>query len=182
MAHRRTCGRVIGGPEPALRLQCRGVVRDVVADEAGDEVVAVVVARLQAQGQRVARLGSGSLQQFRLQLALQEFVRIALIDEQRQRLACLPDQLDRVPGLPCLAIVAQVGAWEDEVRPLVERRVGEAAIAITRESNAAGESALGNLIADAQRAAMRSQIAFTNPGGIRDDLPAGPISASFSGP
>jgi 5'-nucleotidase len=74
------------------------------------------------------------------------------------------------------AIVAQVRAWQDEVRPLVERRVGEAAIDITREMNAAGESALGNLIADAQRAAMRTQMALMNPGGIRDELPAGPIS------
>ncbi|MGD9891967.1 MAG: 5'-nucleotidase C-terminal domain-containing protein, partial [Dehalococcoidia bacterium] len=30
--------------------------------------------------------------------------------------------------------------------------------------------------ADAHRAAMGTQIAFTNPGGIRDDLPAGPIT------
>ena len=42
--------------------------------------------------------------------------------------------------------------------------------------NAAGESALGNLIADAQRAATGSQIAFMNPGGIRADLAAGPVT------
>jgi 5'-nucleotidase len=73
-------------------------------------------------------------------------------------------------------IVEQVRVWQDEVRPLVERRVGEAATDITRETNAAGESALGNLIADAQRTATRSQIALMNPGGIRDELPAGPIT------
>jgi 5'-nucleotidase len=74
------------------------------------------------------------------------------------------------------AIVAQVRAWQDEVRPQVERVVGEAATAITRENSPAGESALGNLIADAQRAAMRTQMAFMNPGGIRDELPAGTIT------
>ena len=34
-----------------------------------------------------------------------------------------------------------------------------------------GESVLGNLIADAQRAAMNSDVAMTNSGGIRADLP-----------
>lgn len=49
---------------------------------------------------------------------------------------------------------------------------------ITRTQNAAGESALGNLIADSQLAAASSPatgsavIAFMNPGGIRADLPA----------
>lgn len=74
------------------------------------------------------------------------------------------------------AIVARVRAWQDEVRPQVERVVGRAGADITREQNAAGESALGNLIADAQRAAMRAQMAFMNPGGIRDELPAGTIT------
>jgi 5'-nucleotidase len=74
------------------------------------------------------------------------------------------------------AIVAQVRVWQDEVRPQVERVVGEAATGITRLPSPAGESALGNLIADAQRAAMGTQMAFVNPGGIRDDLLAGPIT------
>jgi 5'-nucleotidase len=74
------------------------------------------------------------------------------------------------------AIVAQVRAWQDEVRPQVERVVGATATSITRLTSPAGESTLGNLIADAQRAAMGTQMAFVNPGGIRDDLPAGPIT------
>ncbi|MGA9519842.1 MAG: bifunctional metallophosphatase/5'-nucleotidase [Myxococcaceae bacterium] len=41
---------------------------------------------------------------------------------------------------------------------------------ITRTQNAARESALGNLIADAQRDAMGTEFAFMNPGGIRNDL------------
>src|SRR3546814_5036275 len=49
-----------GFPLPqALRglLQRRGVVRDVIAHEAGDEVIAVVVAGLHAQVQRMSRGG-----------------------------------------------------------------------------------------------------------------------------
>ena len=53
------------------------MVGDVLADEAGDEVVAVVVARLQTQGQRMAGGRAGLLQALRLQLGLQELVRLA---------------------------------------------------------------------------------------------------------
>lgn len=44
------------------------VVAQVGFDEAGDEVVAVVVARLQAQRQRMPRCGAGRLQALRLEL------------------------------------------------------------------------------------------------------------------
>lgn len=54
--------------------------------------------------------------------------------------------------------------------------VGQTSAAITRTQSAAGESALGNLIADAQRAAVGADFAFMNPGGIRNDLPAGTIT------
>ena len=47
-------GRAHPTPGTCSVAQRRRVVRHVVADEAGDEVVAVVVARLAAQGQRVA--------------------------------------------------------------------------------------------------------------------------------
>jgi 5'-nucleotidase len=54
--------------------------------------------------------------------------------------------------------------------------VGTASSALNRSQSPAGESALGNLIADAQRAAMQTDFAFMNPGGIRADLDAGSIS------
>ncbi len=41
---------------------------------------------------------------------------------------------------------------------------------MTRTQSSAGESALGNLIADAQRAALGTDFALMNPGGIRSDL------------
>ena len=43
-------------------------------------------------------------------------------------------------------------------------------------ANAAGESPLGNLIADAQRAEMDTQFAFMNPGGIRARIQAGEVT------
>ena len=74
------------------------------------------------------------------------------------------------------ALVEQVAVWEEAVRPLVERPVGVAGRPITRAASAAGESALGNLVSDAMRAALGAQIAFMNPGGLRADLPAGPVT------
>ncbi|MGB5097945.1 MAG: 5'-nucleotidase, partial [Porticoccaceae bacterium] len=47
---------------------------------------------------------------------------------------------------------------------------------ITRTESVAGESALGNFIADAQRAAMGTEIALMNPGGIRADIAAGEVT------
>jgi len=35
---------------------------------------------------------------------------------------------------------------------------------------------LGNLIADAQRATLNTDFAFMNPGGIRTDVSAGPVT------
>jgi 5'-nucleotidase len=57
------------------------------------------------------------------------------------------------------------------------RVVGTITGTITRNTNNAGESALGDVIADAQLAATRAPdtgaavLAFMNPGGIRSDLP-----------
>jgi 2',3'-cyclic-nucleotide 2'-phosphodiesterase (5'-nucleotidase family) len=73
-------------------------------------------------------------------------------------------------------IKSMIEQYEAKVAPLVNEVVGQAAIEITRTQNEAGESALGNLIADAQRAEMNAQIAFMNPGGIRNDLNAGEIT------
>ena len=60
--------------------------------------------------------------------------------------------------------------------PLANRVIGSITADITRTSNAAGESALGDVIADAQLAATNDPrlggavVAFMNPGGIRADL------------
>ena len=84
---------------------------------------------------------------------------------------------DAGPGLsPDPEVAALVQDAADTVAPLVERVIGTASSAITRAQNAAGESALGNLIADAQRAAMGTEIALMNPGGIRDDILSGQVT------
>lgn len=84
---------------------------------------------------------------------------------------------DEGPGLnPQPKVAALVAEAIDTVAPLVERVISVAATGISRTENTAGESALGNLIADAQRAAMGTEIALMNPGGIRDDIQAGEVT------
>lgn len=83
---------------------------------------------------------------------------------------------DQGPGLTPDTDVAKIVAAADErVAPLVNRLIGVAQSAITTTENAAGESALGNLIADSQRAGTNAQFAFMNPGGIRQNLDAGEV-------
>lgn len=69
-----------------------------------------------------------------------------------------------------------VEEYQQEIEPIAEQPVGEAAERITAEPNEAGESRLGNLIADAQRDSAESDFAFMNPGGIRADIPAGEVT------
>jgi 5'-nucleotidase len=78
---------------------------------------------------------------------------------------------DQAPGdVRDPGVQALVDAATASVAPLVNEVVAQVARDITRTQNAAGESALGDLIADAQRAAMATDFAFMNPGGIRADL------------
>ena len=75
-----------------------------------------------------------------------------------------------------------VDKYRTLVAPLANRIVGSVSADITRTNNTAGESALGDVIADAQHAATKDPlfggavVAFMNPGGIRADIVAGQIS------
>jgi 5'-nucleotidase len=69
-----------------------------------------------------------------------------------------------------------VKAYEDKARGLSARVVGYVKKTLTGNSRAARipscETPLGDLIADAMRAATGAEVAFMNPGGIRADLVA----------
>src|SRR3954447_4716485 len=79
-----------------------------------------------------------------------------------------------VTPVPDLASLVQT--FKDRIAPIAERVVGQAAAAVTRATTPAGESGLGDLIADAQAHEAGSQIALMNPGGIRADLAAGQLT------
>jgi hypothetical protein len=79
-----------------------GMVAQVVFDKAGDEVVAVVVAGVPAQDQRLAGIAAGGFSTMRVQLLGQELVGLALVHQQRRRAVAGLDQLGGVvfgPGL-----------------------------------------------------------------------------------
>jgi 5'-nucleotidase len=71
--------------------------------------------------------------------------------------------------------------------PLANAVIGSITADITRTANAAGESALGDVIADAQLAATapdgfgNAVVAFMNPGGIRTDLNYAPSGGEAPG-
>ncbi len=88
--------------------------------------------------------------------------------------------IDNVPVARTITPAADVQALIDKYdalsAPLANRVIGTITTDITRTNNAAGESALGDVIADAQLAATApagfgdAVVAFMNPGGIRADL------------
>jgi 5'-nucleotidase len=71
---------------------------------------------------------------------------------------------------------ALLEAYDRFAAPIANRRAGSVTETLSRAPNAAGESTLGDIIADAQLAATSAAadggagIAFTNPGGIRIDI------------
>ena len=71
---------------------------------------------------------------------------------------------------------ALLEAYDKLAAPIANRPAGSVTETLSRVPNDAGESALGDIIADAQLAATSAEanggavIAFTNPGGIRTDI------------
>src|SRR3989440_877557 len=71
---------------------------------------------------------------------------------------------------------ALLEAFDKFAAPIAGRPAGAVTETLSRVPNTAGESALGDIIADAQLAATASEknggavIAFTNPGGVRSDI------------
>jgi 5'-nucleotidase len=73
---------------------------------------------------------------------------------------------------------ALIQAYDRFSGPIANRRAGSVTQTLSRVPRETGESALGDIIADAQLAATKADvnggaaIAFTNPGGIRTDITA----------
>jgi 5'-nucleotidase len=71
---------------------------------------------------------------------------------------------------------ALLASYDKFAAPIANRRAGSITATLSRVPNDAGESVLGDVIADAQLAATRADtngaaaIAFTNPGGVRTDI------------
>ncbi|KTD59989.1 bifunctional metallophosphatase/5'-nucleotidase [Legionella shakespearei] len=84
---------------------------------------------------------------------------------------------DRWPGkIPDEQTQKLVQLAEDKVAPIINSYVGTSQNALLRKTNAHGESNLGNLVADALRTVMNTDIGMTNPHGMRDDISPGTIT------
>ena len=74
---------------------------------------------------------------------------------------------------PDAILTEALGRQQQAVRNITERVVGRLRFPLKREGD---EYGLGRLIADAQRAAGRADVAIMNNGGIRSDLPEGAVT------
>ncbi len=84
---------------------------------------------------------------------------------------------DSGPGLlPDLRVAAYVDSVVGSVQARTARVVGEAPVDLTRKLDRAGQSAIGNLLADAQRAATGTELAFITPAWLRADLRKGQLT------
>jgi 5'-nucleotidase len=84
---------------------------------------------------------------------------------------------DAGPGLaPAADAATLVARAEALVAPLAGRVVGSAPARLSARPNEHGESALGNLAADAQRRAARADVALMNQAGLRSPIEAGEVS------
>ncbi|MCO5997512.1 bifunctional metallophosphatase/5'-nucleotidase [Actinoallomurus rhizosphaericola] len=86
------------------------------------------------------------------------------------------------------AVAKVVKQYVDASAPLANKVVGKIQGDLTRDASPVGETALGDVIADAQLAATSdaskggAQVALMNPGGVRADLRAGDISSGGEAP
>ena len=79
----------------------------------------------------------------------------------------------RYPDRAAARVVSKAARATASVR---NKSFGSAASAIRRGAASDPETALGNLVADAERAAAGAEIGFTNAAGIRNDLEAGALT------
>ncbi|HEY8707614.1 MAG TPA: bifunctional metallophosphatase/5'-nucleotidase [Burkholderiaceae bacterium] len=74
---------------------------------------------------------------------------------------------------PDPTVAQMVSKFQHIVAPKTQRVVSILPGAITRKASPAGETAMGTLLAEAQRTYAKADIALMNPGGIRQDLTTG---------
>jgi 2',3'-cyclic-nucleotide 2'-phosphodiesterase/3'-nucleotidase len=97
-------------------------------------------------------------------------------DEKARRVTAADPSLDPAFAdsiTPDPEVSAVVASYEALLGPLTSRVVATAAEPLSRDGM---EKPLGSLVCDVIRGAARVDIAMQNPGGVRADVPAGPIT------
>jgi len=89
----------------------------------------------------------------------------------------VPTYADQAPGTsPDPAASALLAEAQNAVDPVESQVIGVAAGNITLAQNSAGESAMGDLVADEERAAMKTDVAFDTSGDVFANISKGSIT------
>lgn len=75
---------------------------------------------------------------------------------------------------PDMEVKALLDKYKEKYKSFGEKVIGEASVELTKSNTK--ECNLGNLIADIMRITGEADIALINTGGIREDIPAGPVT------
>ena len=158
-----TCDSATGGA-------CRGEILDVARQLDSGSVDLIVAGH---SHQRVNTVVNGipivEAQSSGRAIGVVDFVRTG--GRRQVRIDLVTPYADQVR--PDIALTEALGRQQQAVRNITERTVARLKFPLKREGE---EYGLGRLIADAQRGAGRADAAIMNNGGIRADLPAGPVT------
>ena len=161
---RSDCGSGLSGPIAEVARQLDNAVDLVISGHTNDEFVC------QVDGKWVTMADTGG----RLFTVIDGTLDAETGDLHVTTVENRPNSQAGVTPVP--ALTALIERYEKLAAPRANAVVGAVSTDILRETNDAGESALGNLIADAQLAATSGAesggavAAFMNSGGIRDDI------------
>jgi len=156
-----------GGGNPAT---CHGEILDVARQLDSGSVDLIVAGHTHVRVNTVVHgIPIVEAQSSGRSIGVVDFVRVSGRREARVQL--VTPYADQVrPDVP---MTEALGRQQQAVRNITERVVARLKVPLKREGD---EYGLGRLIADAQRAAGRADVAIMNNGGIRADLPEGAVT------
>ncbi len=164
------CGTGLTGPIAEITERLHDEVDLVIAGHTNDEFVCEIDGKWVTMADNAGRLFTDidvTLNRFTKEMTVEEIENVGNVQD-----GVTPDA----------SLTALITKYDTLSAPLANQVIGVTTDAISRGNNAAGESALGDVIADAQLAATAdadfgdADVAFMNPGGIRNDLDAGDVT------
>ena len=158
------CGSGLSGPVAGVAKRLDSAVDLVIAGHTNDEFICEIDGKWVTMADNRGRLFT----------VIDATLNRRTKDLTVQTVNNLPNSQAAVTPDP--ALTALIDKYDTLSGPRANRVIGFTTSDIGRQQNEAGESALGNVISDAQLAATRSAesggavVAFMNSGGIRDDI------------
>ena len=160
------CGTGLTGPIADIVLALDDAVDLVIAGHTNDEFVCEIDGKWVTMADNRGRLFTD------IDVTLNRVTKDMTI----QSINNVPNNNDDDGVIADPVVTALIDKYDALSAPLANAVIGSTTTDILRAANSNGESALGDVIADAQLAATEpvgfgeAVVAFMNPGGIRDDL------------